>query len=257
MKSLRILGLAGLVLLWSCAGARVATVRGQAEQLHGEAIASAAVGRTDAAVARLRDAFRAGLPDPERVLADARLAAIREHPEPRRLLSAALRACVGASEVTMVTDREPGDPMVVRGLVRDRRRAAPVAGAVIYLFHTDDRGHYAPEHSRPGHGANNPRLFGYVRSDPRGEFVVRTIRPASYPGMRNMRHVHFTVHAPGYRPVNSQFYVDGDPSADEERRRIAADRGWPILVPEVDRDGVHDVRLTIELAPAADAVRER
>jgi hydroxyquinol 1,2-dioxygenase len=75
-----------------------------------------------------------------------------------------------------VAKREIGDPMIIRGKVTGMN-GEPVPNARIDVWQTDANGMYdvqdsnAPEHN----------LRGYYRTNERGEYLIKTVRPTSYP----------------------------------------------------------------------------
>lgn len=164
--------------------AREATVLFQwAGDYASEDMASAALDLFAAAAA-------AGYPRPSEVHTDPRFARLRSDAATRAKLRDALRAHARESDVTMVAADEPGDPLHVRGVVRDAD-GKPVAGALLHVFQTDHTGHYVPG----GLDESNPRLFAWLRTDAEGAFGYRTIRPAPYGGVAGSsnQHVHVEV----------------------------------------------------------------
>ena len=109
------------------------------------------------------------------------------------------------SSVVIAGLDEPGERLVVTGQVR--YGMMPVAGASVYVFHTDVKGLYAPD--RSGLDAElDPRLHGALRTDAEGRYRYETIRPGSYGGAA---HVHYTVVAPGYKPRIFDLWFQDDP----------------------------------------------
>lgn len=90
---------------------------------------------------------------------------------------------------------EPGEPLVVTGQVFDPSGQKPVAGVVVYAYHTDAQGYYRRD-GDPWH--DPPRLRGWARTDAQGRFRFRTIRPAPYPGRSIPAHIHFHLWGAGY-----------------------------------------------------------
>jgi protocatechuate 3,4-dioxygenase beta subunit len=86
---------------------------------------------------------------------------------------------------------EPGDPLVVRGRLRNVVGTA-AAGAIVFAYHTDRGGLY----DDPSKGPHSWRLRGWARTDREGRFTFETIRPGSYPNSNNPPHVHFTAFLP-------------------------------------------------------------
>jgi protocatechuate 3,4-dioxygenase beta subunit len=99
---------------------------------------------------------------------------------------------------------EPGEPLQVLGQVRDAA-GKPVAGVVVYAYHTGADGHYPRDQSlRSSSAAPHGRLRGWVRSDAQGNYRFDTVRPAGYPGRSDPQHIHLHVIEPG----RCTYYID-------------------------------------------------
>src|SRR5262245_21219554 len=72
---------------------------------------------------------------------------------------------------------EPGDALELTGLVIDSAGRA-IAGARIHAYHADASGRYTKERAMDEPHA---RLAGWITSDGGGRFVIRSVRPGSYP----------------------------------------------------------------------------
>lgn len=96
-----------------------------------------------------------------------------------------------------------GRPVELAGLVLTRR-CRPLAGAVVDLWHADDKGAY---------DTAGFRYRGHVVTGNDGAFRFKTIMPALYTG--RTRHYHFKVQAPGSRLLTTQLYFPNEP---ENRR---------------------------------------
>jgi protocatechuate 3,4-dioxygenase beta subunit len=84
------------------------------------------------------------------------------------------------------------------------RRCRPLAGAVVDLWHADDKGVY---------DTKGFRYRGHLVTGSDGTFRFRTIMPALYTG--RTRHYHLKVQAPGSRLLTTQLYF---PNEAENRR---------------------------------------
>jgi protocatechuate 3,4-dioxygenase beta subunit len=84
------------------------------------------------------------------------------------------------------------------------RACQPVAGALVDLWHADDKGDY---------DNRGFRFRGHVYTDAEGRYRFRTIMPAVYPG--RTRHYHVKVQAPGRPVLTTQLYFPDEP---ENRR---------------------------------------
>jgi protocatechuate 3,4-dioxygenase beta subunit len=127
---------------------------------------------------------------------------------------------------------EPGEPMRIDGVVRNRA-GEPVAGVIVYAYHTDHRGYYPRAENQHG------RLRGWARTDEEGRYRFDTIRPAGYPDTRLPQHVHMHIIEPG----RGTYWI-GDINFDDDPRMTAAlrqahatNRGGNGLATPVRRDG--------------------
>ncbi len=93
-----------------------------------------------------------------------------------------------------------GRPLELSGFVLSRR-CRPLGGAVVDLWHADDKGEY---------DNSGFRYRGHVTTGIDGAFRFRTIVPALYPG--RTRHYHVKVQAPGSRLLTTQLYFPSEPA---------------------------------------------
>jgi protocatechuate 3,4-dioxygenase beta subunit len=93
-----------------------------------------------------------------------------------------------------------GQPIELVGFVLTRG-CRPVAGALIDVWHADDKGEY----DNAGF-----RLRGHQFADGEGRFRLRTIVPGNYEG--RTRHFHVKVQPKGGRILTTQLYFPGEPN---------------------------------------------
>ena len=121
----------------------------------------------------------------------------------------------------------PGDPTLFSGRVLTVD-GKPIAGALLDIWHADAEGFYDVQ--RPE--LDGMRLRGKFHADAQGKFWFWTTRPTEYPvptdgpvgGMlRKMNrhayrpaHIHTVVSAPGYEPVTTHIFVEGDRYLDSD-----------------------------------------
>jgi protocatechuate 3,4-dioxygenase beta subunit len=119
----------------------------------------------------------------------------------------------------------PGAAMTLSGVVRSGH-GAPVAGIVVYAYHTDHRGLYPPAQNRHG------RLRGWTVTDPQGRYRFDTIRPAAYPGREIPEHVHMHVidRDAGTYYIDDVRFTD-DPLITHSNRRTAERGGSGLVTP--------------------------
>jgi protocatechuate 3,4-dioxygenase beta subunit len=126
--------------------------------------------------------------------------------------------------------REPGvsaPALELTGVVLTRR-CRPVTGAIVDLWHADEKGDY---------DTGGFRYRGHQVTDANGAFRFRTIKPAVYPG--RTRHYHVKVAGPeaGARILTTQLYFPDE----------AANR----------RDGLFRRELLMRVAQAGDGTVAR
>lgn len=99
---------------------------------------------------------------------------------------------------------EAGTPLRVLGRVVSAAGCAPIAGAVLEIWHADHAGAYD--------------LVGFAHratldTDRTGAFAIETVVPGRYLNGKQYRpaHLHFKLAAPGHRPLTTQLYFEGDP----------------------------------------------
>jgi protocatechuate 3,4-dioxygenase beta subunit len=92
-----------------------------------------------------------------------------------------------------------GRPIDLSGFVLTRK-CRPLPGAVVDLWHADEKGEY---------DNTGFRYRGHVITGANGAFRFQTIVPAVYPG--RTRHYHVKVQAPRSRLLTTQLYFPNEP----------------------------------------------
>lgn len=109
-----------------------------------------------------------------------------------------------SSETTLVAAGEPGEPMVISGTIFEADAKTPASGVILYVYHTDARGLYAPVPNQPGASARHGHIRGWMKTDAQGRYRFTSIRPAPYPGREVPAHIHPIVIEPG----KNEYYID-------------------------------------------------
>ena len=136
------------------------------------------------------------------------------------------------SKVAIAAKEESGERLIVTGQVFGPDGKTPLAGASVYVYHTDAKGLYTPETN----DNRNPRLRGYMRTDAQGRYEFSTIKPAPYPNNRIAAHIHYVVNAPGHRERVFEIVFEGDPNIDERMRADAAKEESAFSIRALTRD---------------------
>jgi len=136
--------------------------------------------------------------------------------------------------ISIATDTIPGKKIKVIGTVKESD-GKPVAGALVYFYHTDSRGWYAADapHVLQYEGdIRHARLFGYIKTDREGKFEIHTIKPAGYPKSDLPAHIHVHVSATGYKAFGTEFLFDDDERLVGKIRENSIRNDFMIATPE-------------------------
>jgi len=128
--------------------------------------------------------------------------------------------------ITLTAAGEPGAPMIVRGRILDRDGRTPLRATRVQVWQTDTRGLYDPD------GGPEPRIKGELVTGARGEYELRTIRPAAYPNRDIPAHIHYRVfHRGGEQEFELRF--DDDPLVGAAERARSRREGRAGVVQKV------------------------
>jgi catechol 1,2-dioxygenase len=105
----------------------------------------------------------------------------------------------------------PGIHIVLAGRVLAADCATPIEGAVLDLWQADSAGRY----DNDGHAPLDPATFDLrakLEAHGDGRYTTRTVIPGQYLNGSQYRpaHIHVKVTAPGFRPITTQLYFEGD-----------------------------------------------
>lgn len=125
---------------------------------------------------------------------------------------------------TLVSDEEPGERILFRGQVFGDDCKSALKGAVLDFWQADAAGQYdKPDYLNVVDVQKSYRLRRQFQTDNDGRYAVKSVMPGKYkipPGLPNFEafagqtrpaHVHLIVAQPGYAPLVTQIYFDGDP----------------------------------------------
>jgi protocatechuate 3,4-dioxygenase beta subunit len=105
------------------------------------------------------------------------------------------------SELAIAKPASPGPQIEIRGRVFKADGRTPAPGVILYFHHTDARGIYPrPSGADPKdwsywHGT----LRGWLKTDSQGRWLLKTTKPAPYPGNIEPAHIHVYGLKPGSR----------------------------------------------------------
>jgi protocatechuate 3,4-dioxygenase, beta subunit len=102
----------------------------------------------------------------------------------------------------------------------------PAPNGILYMYHTDETGHYPTKGHEKGWAKRHGYLCGWMRTNAKGEYKFVTLRPAPYPARNEPAHIHLIVNEPGV----SEYYVEDylfadDPLLTAERQSKLSHQG--------------------------------
>jgi protocatechuate 3,4-dioxygenase beta subunit len=157
------------------------------------------------------------------------------------------------SKAVLVEKGEPGEALRVRGTVYRPDGVTPAAGVILYVYQTDTTGHYSRKRGE------DPRLRGWMRTDEKGRYEFRTIRPAPYPSRTEPAHIHTQLWGPGVATHSNVvlLFADDPLLRPKDREESAAlGRFGFIRAPVKGTDGVFEVTLDMRLQETGDTFEE-
>lgn len=126
-------------------------------------------------------------------------------------------------------------PLGINGIVFKADGKTPAPGVVLYVYHTDETGHYTAKPGAKGWEKRHGSLRGWVRTDAGGNYKFGTMRPAPYPGRTDPAHIHVTVKEPGLPEYYlDDFLFDDDPLLTPAFRQKLENRGGSGILKLID-----------------------
>ncbi len=134
------------------------------------------------------------------------------------------------SETTIADKNEPGDRMEINGTVVLQDGTTPAKNIVLYIYHTNARGLYAPSDTQTIVRMNG-HLRSWIKTDAEGKFKFNSIRPAHYPNRNVPAHIHIIVKEPGKIPYYiDEVWFDDDPLITKKLKDEAEKRGGDLII---------------------------
>ncbi len=121
--------------------------------------------------------------------------------------------------------KEEGTTLAVTGTVYKPDRT-PAAGVIIYIYHTDQTGHYPTKGTESGWGKRHGYIRGWMKTNEKGEYKFFTLKPQPYPGRKDPAHIHVTIKETDKNAYWIDEYVfDDDTLLTKKKRKKLENRG--------------------------------
>ncbi|WP_202701750.1 intradiol ring-cleavage dioxygenase [Flavobacterium sp. UGB4466] len=149
---------------------------------------------------------------------------------------------------------EKGQKLIVTGTVfqLDGKTVAP--NVIIYYWQTDNDGYYSPTPGMDETIKRHGHIRGWVKTDAKGKYTIRTIRPAPYPNDVLPAHIHLSVKEPD---VKKEYYTDEINFDDDKlllayrKKHLPENRGGSGIVRVLLKDSLqiaeHDIVLGLNI----------
>lgn len=137
---------------------------------------------------------------------------------------------------TFAQKGEKGEPLIVSGTVYMPDGKTPAPNILIYAYHTDTKGIYG-RGNEPTHG----RFRGWMLTDKKGRYEMRTIKPAPYPNGRAPAHIHYTLTGKTFKEdwIDTVWFEGDRLITDETKKELRGKGGFnPIIKLEKKADGI-------------------
>lgn len=134
---------------------------------------------------------------------------------------------------------EKGPKLVISGTVYKTDGKTLATGVVLYVYHTDQTGHYTNRNNENGWAGRNGYIKGWMKTNEKGQYKFYTLKPAPYPGATIPAHIHPIVK----EPDKNEYWIDeylfeGDPFLTTGEKAKQEGRGGSGILELKVKDGV-------------------
>lgn len=149
-----------------------------------------------------------------------------------------------ASRITIASPGEPGETLVVSGVIYGPDGETPAPGVNLEIHHTDAEGWY----HKASRNRERARLFATLQTDAQGRFEFRTVKPGKYPEGRNPAHIHFKAWGAGFsEQLPNELYFAGDPDLPSADNAPRSGKWAAVCSPRRDSGGALHCTYNIKL----------
>ncbi len=126
---------------------------------------------------------------------------------------------------------ETGTRLAVNGVVY-KPDGTPAPDVIIYIYHTDQTGHYATKGNETGWGKRHGYIRGWMKTNEKGEYKFFTLKPAAYPGRKDPAHIHVMIKEQDKNEYwIDEYLFDNDTLLTNNKRKGLENRGGSGILP--------------------------
>ena len=141
-------------------------------------------------------------------------------------------------KAALADENDAGERLIISGTVFDSEGKTPAPNVLIYAYHTDAKGFYGRGPAEHPHGKHH----GWMLTDDKGRYELRTIKPAQYPVRDTPAHIHYTLTGVNFKEywIDDVWFEGDDLITPEIKKKQLSGRGGfnPIIKLEKSADGV-------------------
>lgn len=133
-------------------------------------------------------------------------------------------------QLTLPGYNDKGRRLHISGTVYKADGKTPAAGTILYFYHTDQKGIYPAENEK-GWGQRHGYIRGWLKTNAKGQYSIKTLKPGAYPNRGAAAHIHCIVKEETYNEYYvGDFLFEDDPLlGDEEKSNRAVPGGNGVL----------------------------
>ncbi|MBS1920723.1 MAG: hypothetical protein JST17_10760 [Bacteroidetes bacterium] len=140
---------------------------------------------------------------------------------------------------TLPDFNEPGTKLIISGVIYKDDGITPAPGIILYVYHTDQTGHYTSSKGQTGWARRHGYIRGWMKTNEKGEYKFYTLMPGHYPGTNAPAHIHPIIK----EPDKSEYYIDeylfdDDKFLTTSERKKSENRGGNGILTLEERDGM-------------------
>lgn len=131
-----------------------------------------------------------------------------------------------------------GQKIKVTGTIYEPDGKTPAEHVILYVYHTNQLGAYAPDADATGWERRHGSIRGWMQTGKDGKYTFYTLKPGVYPDRSQAAHIHPTILEPNgkYYWLGSYFF-EGDPLLTESELSPSSPRGSNTGVLSLKKEG--------------------
>lgn len=140
---------------------------------------------------------------------------------------------------TLVGFAENEPKIKITGTIFQQDGETPAEDVLVYIYHVDREGIYAPSSDPKGWEEKHGQHRGWLKTGKDGQFTFYTFKPVPYPGATEPAHIHIYVKEPNTVPYYLDNYiVESDTLLTDEVRASQKKRGGAGIITLEQQQGI-------------------